>query len=45
MQNICEIFVGAGAKFLKEEMKQHPVKSEVPAIARLLSPRANLCAL
>ena len=32
------------AKFLKEEMKQHLLKSKVPAIGRLLSLRANLCA-
>jgi len=40
LQNFCT----RRAKFLKEEMKQHPLKSKVPAIARLLSLRTKLFA-
>ena len=32
------------AKFLKEEMKQHSLKSEMPAITRLFSLRTKLFA-
>ena len=38
-------FLQVLAKFLKEEMKQHPLKFKVPAIAQLLSLRAKLFAL
>ena len=40
LRNFCR----RRAKFLKEEMKQHPLKSKVPAIGRLLSLRAKLFA-
>jgi hypothetical protein len=44
---ICKRFVKflqAPGKILKEKMKQHHLKSEVPAIGRLLSLRPNFCA-
>ena len=40
LRNFCR----RRAKFLKEEMKQHPLKSNVPAIARFLSSRMKLFA-
>jgi len=40
LRNVCR----CRAESLKEEMKQHPSKSEVPAIARLLSLGAKLFA-
>jgi len=40
LRNLCR----PRAEFLKEEMKQHPLKFKVPAIAQLLSLRAKLFA-
>jgi len=40
LRNFCR----RRTKFLKEEMKQHPLKSKVPAIAWLLSLRTKLSA-